>query len=269
MPRATRSMWPPSRAAADRGGWFDIGFFRAGWLPGAGWRAVAADDLAGGAADLAGAVRADGQVPARLVQYHVVVPPVALYGPRGRRGEREGCRDGAGPAGFPAGLGCGWCLAVSWLSCGVADGCDQEFQVLVVQAGNGVAEGDWCAVGDADGVDAPFPAGEGQVPVVDGAEHLVPGDPGRRGAAVADAGRGADEAGKSSRCKMAPWLMSSSVLAWPGGRPAACARSAACRAPLTGCAPVWLWCWPAGPGCAGGRCAWRGRRGCVPASSAR
>src|SRR6516225_7370209 len=40
------------------------GFFRAGGLPGAGWRAVAADDLPAGAADLAGAVRVHGQRPA-------------------------------------------------------------------------------------------------------------------------------------------------------------------------------------------------------------
>ena len=30
MPRVTRSTWPPSRAAADPGGWFDARFFRAG-----------------------------------------------------------------------------------------------------------------------------------------------------------------------------------------------------------------------------------------------
>ena len=47
----------------------------AGWLPGAGRRAVAADDLPAGAADLAGAVRVHGQDPAQLVQHHVVMPP--------------------------------------------------------------------------------------------------------------------------------------------------------------------------------------------------
>ena len=49
----------------------DARFFRA-WLPGAGRRAVAADDLPAGAADLAGAVRVHGQDPAQLVQHHVV-----------------------------------------------------------------------------------------------------------------------------------------------------------------------------------------------------
>jgi hypothetical protein len=42
---------------------------------GAGWGAVAADGLAGGASDLAGAVGVGGQDPAHLVQHHVVVPP--------------------------------------------------------------------------------------------------------------------------------------------------------------------------------------------------
>jgi hypothetical protein len=52
-----------------------------------------------------------------------------------------------------------------WLSCGVADGCDQEFQVPVVQAGNGLAEGDEGAVGDAGGEleDALFPAADGDL----------------------------------------------------------------------------------------------------------
>jgi len=45
----------------------------------------------------------------------------------------------------------------------VADGCDQEFQVTVVQAGEGVAQGDGEAFGDAGGEldDALFPAAEG------------------------------------------------------------------------------------------------------------
>jgi hypothetical protein len=47
--------------------------FRA--LPGAWWGAVAADDLAVGALDLAGAVGADGQGPAEFVQDDMVVPP--------------------------------------------------------------------------------------------------------------------------------------------------------------------------------------------------
>ena len=44
-----------------------------GRLPGAGRRAVAADDLPAGAADLAGAVGIDGQRPAHLVQHHMMV----------------------------------------------------------------------------------------------------------------------------------------------------------------------------------------------------
>src|SRR5580693_7974264 len=50
-----------------------------GWLPGAGWGAVAADDLAVGALDLAGAVRVDGQGPAEFVQDDVVVPPTVIF----------------------------------------------------------------------------------------------------------------------------------------------------------------------------------------------
>ena len=50
----------------------------ADWLPGAGRRAVAADDLAAGAFDLAGAVRVHGQRPAQLVQQHVVMPPAVV-----------------------------------------------------------------------------------------------------------------------------------------------------------------------------------------------
>jgi hypothetical protein len=40
-------------------------------------RAVAADDLPGRAAHLAGPVRVGGQRPAELVQHHVMVPPVS------------------------------------------------------------------------------------------------------------------------------------------------------------------------------------------------
>jgi hypothetical protein len=39
---------------------------------------VAADDLAVGALDLAGAVGVDGQGPAEFVQHHVMVPPTAI-----------------------------------------------------------------------------------------------------------------------------------------------------------------------------------------------
>jgi len=49
-----------------------------GWLPGVGWRAVAADGLAVGAGDLAGAIGVDGQGPAQLVQDHMVVPPTVI-----------------------------------------------------------------------------------------------------------------------------------------------------------------------------------------------
>ena len=49
-----------------------------GGLPGAGWRAVAADDLAVGALDLAGAVGVGGQGPAQFVQHHVMVPPAVI-----------------------------------------------------------------------------------------------------------------------------------------------------------------------------------------------
>ena len=52
--------------------------FRPGWLPGCGWRAVAADDLPAGALYLAGAVRVDGELPAHLVQHHVMVPPAVI-----------------------------------------------------------------------------------------------------------------------------------------------------------------------------------------------
>jgi hypothetical protein len=59
--------------------------FRPGWLPGAGWRAVAADDLPAGAPHLAGAVRVDGELPAHLVQHHVMMPPAVLFQARQAR----------------------------------------------------------------------------------------------------------------------------------------------------------------------------------------
>src|ERR1700719_1620740 len=49
-----------------------------GWFPGAGGRAVAADDLAVGALDLAGAVGVGGEGPAEFVQDDVVVPPAVV-----------------------------------------------------------------------------------------------------------------------------------------------------------------------------------------------
>src|SRR5580700_8865851 len=51
----------------------------AGWLPGAGGGAVASDDLAVGALDLAGAVGVDGQGPAQLVQHDVMMPPAVIF----------------------------------------------------------------------------------------------------------------------------------------------------------------------------------------------
>src|SRR5258707_5759129 len=98
----------------------------------------------------------------------------------------------AGPGGV-AGQACGGDgVLAGVLSCGVADGCDQELQVPVVQAGNGLAEGDEGAVGDAggEGEDALFPAAEGDLPVMEGGERRVPVDPGHQGGAVADAGGG-------------------------------------------------------------------------------
>jgi hypothetical protein len=51
-----------------------VPLFRPGGLPGPGWRVAAADDLPARASHLAGAVRVDDQLPAHLVQDHVVVP---------------------------------------------------------------------------------------------------------------------------------------------------------------------------------------------------
>ena len=84
------------------------------------------------------------------------------------------------------------------LSGGVADGCGQEFEVPVVQAGDGVTQRDGKAFGDAGGEleDALFPAAEGDLPVMEGAERGVPVDPGHQGGAVADAGAGVHEAGE-------------------------------------------------------------------------
>ena len=55
-------------------------------------------------------------------------------------------------------LGSRWSGMRGWLSCRVPDGCGHQFQVLVVQAGEGVTEGDAGAAGDAGGElqDAPF-----------------------------------------------------------------------------------------------------------------
>ena len=67
--------------------------------------------------------------------------------------------------GGPAGLAGGALVRVGLvvravLSCGVPDGCDHQVQVPVVQAGDGVAQADRKAGGDAGGEleDAPFAA---------------------------------------------------------------------------------------------------------------
>src|ERR1700683_1687064 len=60
---------PPSSGLRFPGG---------GWLPGVGWGAVASDDLAVGALDLAGAVGVGGEGPAEFVQDDVVVPPAVV-----------------------------------------------------------------------------------------------------------------------------------------------------------------------------------------------
>jgi hypothetical protein len=56
---------------------------------------------------------------------------------------------------------------------GVPDGCDHELQVPVVQAGQGVAQADGAAGGDAGGEfeDPAFAAAEGELAVVQGAVH--------------------------------------------------------------------------------------------------
>src|SRR5580692_4322136 len=68
--RARPTFWPVTSWAR---------WFRAGWLPGAGRRAVTMDGLAVGAGDLAGAVGVDGQGPAEFVQDDVVMPPAVIF----------------------------------------------------------------------------------------------------------------------------------------------------------------------------------------------
>ena len=67
-------------------------------------------------------------------------------------------------------------LAPGVLSGGVADGRGQEFEVPVVQAGDGVTQRDGKVFGDTGGEleDALFPAAEGDLPVMEGAERGVP-----------------------------------------------------------------------------------------------
>src|SRR5260370_25831396 len=106
-----------------------------------------------------------------------------------------------------------WRLAASWwVSCRVGDGCDQEIQVPVVQAGDGVAQGDERAGGDAGGEleDAPFAAADGQLPVMQGAERGVPSVPGLIGGALVVLGPGSAEAGKAARWPVPAWAVGAS-----------------------------------------------------------
>ena len=76
------------------------------------------------------------------------------------------------------------------------DSGEEEHGVAVVESGDGVAQVDGDAVGEAGGQqkDAPFAAGAGEVAAVEGGDGGVPVDGGHRGDAVADAGSGLDEA---------------------------------------------------------------------------
>jgi hypothetical protein len=80
------------------------------------------------------------------------------------------------------------------LSGGVPDGGDHEFRVPVVEAGEGVAQADAGAGGEAGGdlEDAPFAPGDGQLPVAPGGVHGLPVDLGHRGV-VADGCQGVGE----------------------------------------------------------------------------
>ena len=64
--------------------------------------------------------------------------------------------------------------------------------------GTCLTQRDGKAFGDAGGEleDALFPAAEGDLPVMEGAERGVPVDPGHQGGAVPDAGAGVQEAGE-------------------------------------------------------------------------
>jgi hypothetical protein len=78
-----------------------------GRLPGVWWGAVAVDDRAVGALDLAGAVGVDGEGPAELVQDHVVVPPAVIF----EVGEAGGAA--IGPVGDVVGFAAGGGLAAA------------------------------------------------------------------------------------------------------------------------------------------------------------
>jgi hypothetical protein len=73
----------------------------------------------------------------------------------------------------------------------VPDSGEEERGVAVVESGDGVAQVDGDAVGEAGGQqkDAPFPAG------AQGGDGGAPVDGGHRGVAVADAGAAGDEPG--------------------------------------------------------------------------
>src|SRR5580692_10383777 len=73
---------------------------------------------------------------------------------------------------------------------------DEQGGVAVVQSGDGFAEADVGACGEAGGEleDASFAAGAGEFSGVEGGDGGVPVDVRHRGGAVADAGPGRDEA---------------------------------------------------------------------------
>ena len=109
------------------------------------------------------------------------------------------------------------------LSCGVADGCDQEFQVPVVQAGNGLAEGDERAVGDAGGELEMrcSPLQTGICPSWRAVSAACQSIQAIRVVSSLMLVPVCTKLAKSSRCRMPPWPMSSSVPASSGCRPAA------------------------------------------------
>ena len=74
------------------------------------------------------------------------------------------------------------------------DGVDHELDVAVIEAGEGVAEADGCAVGEA-GCQAEHPvlaAGAGQA-VIQGGDRGAPVDDGQAGAVAGDADEAAGE----------------------------------------------------------------------------
>ncbi len=100
------------------------GFGPPGWLPGIGWRAVAADDLPAGAFHPARPVRVDGELPAHLVEHHVVMPVAVKFQARQARVAAVLAVDDV--VGFAAGGGLG--AAAGELARLVAQG-DQAAQV--------------------------------------------------------------------------------------------------------------------------------------------